>query len=815
MSRVHDVRAPELLAPAGGPDALRAAINNGVDAVYLGVGQLNARRGAENFTADVLQEACDFAHLHGSRVYLTANVVVLPQEMGPALETIDQAWSAGVDAVIVQDLGLIRCLRQTMPEVRLHASTQINTHNTLTARELARLGITRVTLARETSVREAAAIAADGVLEVETFVHGALCFCYSGQCLMSSLIGGRSGNRGLCAQPCRLAYELVDSTGTAAAVPGSHLLSPRDLCGIEMLPQLVSAGVAALKIEGRMKEPEYVALVTGVYRAALDRATADPDGFQVTEAEQAILAEAFNRGFSSAYLSGVRDNTMMSYTRPNNRGVPVGRVAHVSGQTATVLLDADLDAEDTIEFWTSRGRSTQRAGALSVRGNTVPHAPAGARADIVIERPVSSGDRVFRVANASLIEAARRTFAADAAADSIEVDIRVRVVVGEPLEVRVTDGVYAGLASGPVVEAARTKSVTAEEIMEHVGRLGGTPYRPRAWDIELEPGAGIGFSVLHRIRRDAIASHEAAVLGPWKGRQLAHPTVPAPSVTRRSRGATPDLVVWCLDPDVARSCLQAGAARAIVPAWALQGADGRADSRAARDVGASDTLGDGLVVEVPRVVHDREAASYLGAATAAGRAVVGNLGLVRQIAESGVFSEAHWGLNALNPWAVEALQDMGTGLVWLSPELSERQTAEIAAATAVPVGMAVYGRQEVMVTEHCVLMALGECRQNCPSCQRRGEAYELRDTKGYRFPVMTDPTGRSHIFNSVPLDLSNVLGQVIATGVSAVRLDFVSESADAARAVVQRFARVLGGAEDTPSTRRGASTSGHFFRGVR
>ena len=323
---------PELLAPAGGPDALRAAVANGADAVYLGVENLNARRGAENFSLDGLAEACRFAHLRGVGVYLTANVVVLPAEMDEALEMVDSAWAVGVDAVIVQDLGLLRAVREGLPHVRIHASTQINAHNTDTLRALGSLGVSRVTLARETSIGEIEALVTVGRsagVEVESFVHGALCVCYSGQCLLSSLIGGRSANRGLCAQPCRLPYELIDESGKTLETAGAHLLSPKDLAGITMLPQLVNAGVTALKIEGRMKSAEYVALVTGVYRAAVDRASHEADGFEVRDGEVAVLKEAFSRGFTEAYLLGERGNDMMSYARPNNRGVLVGRVAKV------------------------------------------------------------------------------------------------------------------------------------------------------------------------------------------------------------------------------------------------------------------------------------------------------------------------------------------------------------------------------------------------------------------------------------------------------------------------------------------------------
>jgi len=798
---------PELLAPAGGVDALHAAVNNGADAVYLGVGDLNARRGAVNFSIESLTEATRFAHLHGVRVYLTANIVILAHEMPGALDLIDEAWTAGVDAVIVQDLGLMRLLAKELPHVRVHASTQIGAHNSPTLAELATLGAKRVTLARETSLEEIAELAstARGLgVEIESFVHGALCFCYSGQCLMSSVIGGRSGNRGLCAQPCRMQYELLAEDGTTIDAPGAYLLSPRDLLGLEHLVGLAQAGVAALKIEGRLKRPEYVALVTGTYRKALDRAVADPEGYRVTDAELSVLAEAFSRGFSSAYLTGERGNAMMSYQRPNNRGVRVGRVAAAEAGEATLALDLALDSKDTVEFWTRRGRFAQQVGPMVVDGRRVTSAPAGARAALRTTKPVSAGDRVFRVVNAALEDAARRTFEGDNALGRIDLDIAVRAVEGRPLRVELSDGTTAGHAEGGVVEKARTKSMTAEEIVEHVGRFGGTPYRARTWDIELQPGVGMGYSALHGARRKAVEEYEREVLTPWGDRARTHPAIAQLRRSSRERREAPELVVSSHDPGVLRACLNAGAARAIVPHWAVE--EGLlADAR--------------VVVELPRVAHDKELPPLTALAAAAPRLVAGNLGMLRLAADTGATAEAHWGLNAVNPWTVESLAEAGARFVWLSPELSQRQAAVMAEVSSTPVGIAVYGRQEIMVSEHCVLMAGGECARDCVRCGRRRGWYAVRDAKGYAFPVMTDPSGRSHIYNAVPLDLSRFAGDVLATGMDAVRLDFTVERAREASRITTVFRDALvaaaAGREGPVEPAVEPATAGHFFRGVK
>ena len=395
----------ELLAPAGNAAALRAAVRAGADAVYVGLESFNARRGADNFTVGDLKEATAYAHLRGVRVYVALNTAVLPGEADEALECARQAYRAGADAFIVQDVGVAGELARALPEARLHVSTQMNVHNAAGVRAAARLGARRVTLARELSLPEVAALvraAEKEGLEVETFAHGALCVCYSGQCFMSSLIGGRSANRGLCAQACRLPYELRNrALHKALPSPGDHLLSLQDLCAIDLVPALVEAGVASLKIEGRMKSPEYVQAVTAAYRAVLDRTLAAKDeggraSVHATAEERRSLEEAFSRGFTTAYLEGARGNDVMSYQRPNNRGAFVGRVADVRKGEALIAHERRLVEGDVLEFWTGKGHVAQTLGTPERDGSGRTRVPLDARA----ARSVRAGDRVFRVRSA-------------------------------------------------------------------------------------------------------------------------------------------------------------------------------------------------------------------------------------------------------------------------------------------------------------------------------------------------------------------------------------------------------------------------------
>ena len=319
----------ELLAPAGNMAALHAAVAGGADAVYLGFETFNARRGADNFTLETLREACDFAHLRGVSVYVTMNTIILPDEVGEALECVRQAYRAGADGFIVQDIGLAAEISRTLPEASLHLSTQMNTHNLAGVRAAARLGAERITLAREVSLAEIAllcAAAAEEGMEVEVFAHGALCVCYSGQCFMSSMIGGRSANRGMCAQACRLPYELQNKAlQKSLPSPGDHLLSPQDLCTVDRVDDLVAAGVASLKIEGRMKRPEYAAIVTKVYSDLLR------EHRRPTAEERDILRRVFSRdGFTDGYYTGKLGDSMFG----TKTDVPMNEVKKLYDEAA-------------------------------------------------------------------------------------------------------------------------------------------------------------------------------------------------------------------------------------------------------------------------------------------------------------------------------------------------------------------------------------------------------------------------------------------------------------------------------------------------
>lgn len=810
---------PELLAPAGSVESLHAAVRAGADAVYLGVESFNARRGADNFTIETLAEACDYAHLRGVSVYLTLNTAVLPSEAGEAMELARQAYRAGIDAFIVQDIGIATELARTLPEARVHVSTQMNTHSTAGVEAAAALGAKRVTFARELALDEVVRLAARaGELDMETevFVHGALCICYSGQCFMSSMIGGRSANRGLCAQACRLPYTLHNKAlRKTLDAPGEHLLSPKDLCAIELLPALVEAGVASFKIEGRMKSPEYVFAVVSVYRRALDEVLAASDGaggavrYRVPERDAQVLAEAFSRGFTTAYLEGDRSNDIMSYGRPNNRGVFIGRV--VRAQDGFVDVDAEdaIIEGDVLEFWTNKGHFAHAVERIEqVKGGAV-------RMPLV--KRVGKGDRVFRVRSAAA------SYVDDAFEPRIPVTGSVSLAVGEPLVVRfsTTSGVTTEV-EGPVVEPARTKPVTADEVREHVDRLGNLPFVLESLDVSVGEGAGIGFSQLHKIRTRALTQLEEAMLEAYRARRL--PRIEAAPVLPSRMKNRCDVAVLASNPACARAAKRAGADLIYVNALNYK----RGEAVIAGQVsGTAEQAGypKQAIIALPAVDHDvqgsaREAKAGFDAWSYVkpGKPVlVENLGQLAKAVELGACPEVGPHLPVLNRLALDAAAALGAERVWLSPELSLPQIAALGKDASVPLGLTIMGSQELMVTEHCLLMSQGPCNEACASCARRKSPHYLKDRKGYEFAVVTDCCGRSHLYNAVALDVAHAVPDLIEAGVTAVMVDTTLMNVEETSKAVQRAvrARDIARSGDNRVSKSAEATSGHLFRGVK
>lgn len=829
----------ELLSPAGGPNALNAAVRGGADAVYLGLGTLNARRNADNFTPDNLREACDYAHLRGTKVYVALNTLVLSEEVPEAIDCAEVAYAAGADALIVQDLGIAKMLSDAFPGCSVHISTQANIHDAWGVRAAALIGAERITLARELSVAEIASLsneAANYGMQTEVFIHGALCVCYSGQCLMSSMIGARSANRGLCAQACRLPYRLIRDGAEAKVDAGEYLLSPKDLCGADVMSELVHAGVSSFKIEGRMKSPEYVYGVTRVYRDILDRITCE-GGSGATSDERRKLESVFSRGFTTAYMEGERGNDMMSYKRPNNRGTFIGRIERVRDKVARVRCDHPLSAGDVVEFWTSKGRSAQTLSSTFAMNGKYAEIPLDDKSS-----GVRASDRVFRVRSADA------AFSPDALEPKIPVSCSARVEEGELLDIgfctdepshRMAEpqrsiaarlmaaadgGSFRASSKGEEVRAARSKEITIDEVCEHIGRVGQTPFSISEFDVSLTSGVGLGYSQLHRVRSEALSGLEAAILKRYSSRRPCSVDTSGIAVPREAAPVSQTAVcVLATNPECARAAKRAGASAVYVPA--LNYRRGQATYAGARASEASQaSYPKDCILQMPSVHHESSGSSR--------EANVGMspwdylmpdkpilveswAGLIRAASE-GTLPQAGIGLSVTNELDISLARSFGATQAWLSVELNVDQICRLAERSSLPLGVKISGAQELMVLEHCSLMAYGPCDQNCLECVRRTHSHALRDRKDFDFPVISDALGRTHLYNSVQMDAIQALPRLVRSGVSAFLIDATLMDVEQTAQAVGRLSSALRSISSggNVSGKLPGATSGHMFRGV-
>jgi putative protease len=839
---------PELLAPAGSREALVAAVQNGADAVYLGGRRFNARRSADNFSDEELTEAIEYAHVRDVKVYVTVNILLADGELPEAVRFLRTIYNAGADAAIVQDLGLIKLARQVIPELELHASTQMTAHNVPGVLFLRDLGVKRVVLARELDLDSVREIKERTGMQVETFIHGALCVCYSGQCLMSSMIGGRSGNRGRCAQPCRLEYQLLDDRGQTVVDPGrvgEYLLSPRDLNLSLHIPELIKAGIDSFKIEGRMRRPEYVATVTRIYRSLIDRALTGED-YVVTEEESAELAQIFNRDFTTGYFFGVPGANLMSYKRPNNRGTRLGRVRRYDRKTglAEIELEAPLRAGDGIEVWVTRGgRVGTEVSELFVNNRKVVFAPAGTVAALRLDGHIHPGDRVFKTNDVQLMEKAVQTYSSSRETKRIPLNFKVRARVGEPLLLEASDpeGVIARVHTGAVGEEARKKPLTGDFLAGQLDRLGNTPFALSSLECDIEGDVMIPVSEINDARRRVVEQVAEARAGLRKPAPL-----PAESMERklaraldegmeRPPGKFPRLAAAVNGAEAALAAAKNGAEVIYFggDAYRRRGRITVDEIRRARDYCAE--AGVEFYLATPRILHERELEKYLVFLNRALEAgpdgiLVSGYGLltaVRKLTDLPLVTD--FGFNVFNRQSALLLKERGAYRVTLSPELTGKQISSLAGFVNVETEVIVQGFLPLMVSRYCAVGSLmgGKGRDSrCPApC--RNASFALRDRKGVIFPVETDANCLMHIFNSRELCLLETLPYLTEAGPGVLRIEarrederYVQKAMKAYRRALDGLYRNFGRLPELTAIMRELTecgpgyTRGHYYRGV-
>ena len=806
----------ELLAPAGTMENFMAALESGADAIYLGGKVFNARAHAANFGIDELREAVRLAHILDVSVYVTVNILIGDTELKDLEQYIKDLDSIGVDAIIVQDLAVAEIAKRVAPNIHLHGSTQMTAATLDAVRFYESLGFTRVVLARELSLKEIQHICKHCKAEIEVFVHGALCVCYSGQCLMSSFIGGRSGNRGACAQPCRLPYELLDSKGESVLPKHeAYLLSPKDLNYSEHMNELVAAGVTSFKVEGRMKKVSYVRQVIGTYREILDEAS-------IHENQRKALASGFNRGFSTAYLEDTVGRQMMTVVAPNHQGKPIGESYTKKGEVYLSLTEP-IEQGSLVKILQSNG---------SVTYYTVDDEWTCVSDTLYKGRPAEG----LAVGQLYLASTPKNTKSRGLQEFTRKYDMSVYLSVGSNGETNYTEltaildsGLSVTVTNEYVPAIANKVPTSLEKVTEQLGRLGNTLFRLSYVDIPDGPYMWPA-SVLNALRRDAVTALETALIThhveSWQALQVTGDVDYDFKAQHELSYDTCPMISARVDEIEGVKAAIAGGAQKIVfggdrlsrTPYALSIYD-----EVARLCAQSDVI---CTFATPRVVKDDEVEAYKHTLEAIVQAHPDSISIhvtqallwLRELGYTGAI-EADTGLNIFNTPTLHFWEQLHISCVNPSQELTLKQITELAKHSHVPIETMIHGYTEMMISEYCAIASFvgTGSKVNCPMpCVK--ESYSLKDRKGEIFPIRTDPYCRMHIMNSHEMDMRAYVPMLLQKGISILRVDGRHMKPSYVKDIVSQYVGIATGTMEAPPKKidsQGESiTRGHYFRGI-
>lgn len=806
----------ELLAPAGTMENFMAALESGADAIYLGGKVFNARAHAANFGIDELREAVRLAHILDVSVYVTVNILIGDTELKDLEQYIKDLDSIGVDAIIVQDLAVAEIAKRIAPNIHLHGSTQMTAATLDAVRFYESLGFTRVVLARELSLKEIQHICKHCKAEIEVFVHGALCVCYSGQCLMSSFIGGRSGNRGACAQPCRLPYELLDSKGESVLPKHeAYLLSPKDLNYSEHMNELVAAGVTSFKVEGRMKKVSYVRQVIGTYREILDDAS-------IHENQRKALASGFNRGFSTAYLEDTVGRQMMTVVAPNHQGKPIGESYTKKGEVYLSLTEP-IEQGSLVKILQSNG---------SVTYYTVDDEWTCVSDTLYKGRPAEG----LAVGQLYLASTLKNTKSRGLQEFTRKYDMSVYLSVGSNGETNYTEltaildsGLSVTVTNEYVPAIANKVPTSLEKVTEQLGRLGNTLFSLSYVDIPDGPYMWPA-SVLNALRRDAVTALEIALIThhveSWQALQVTGDVdYDFKAQQELSYDTCPMISARVDEIEGVKAAISGGAQKIVFGGdrlsrtpYALSVYD-----EVARLCAQTDVI---CTFATPRVVKDDEVEAYKHTLEAIVQAHPDSISIhvpqallwLRELGYTGAI-EADTGLNIFNTPTLHFWEQLHISCVNPSQELTLKQITELAKHSHIPIETMIHGYTEMMISEYCAIASFvgTGSKVNCPMpCVK--ESYSLKDRKGEIFPIRTDPYCRMHIMNSHEMDMRAYVPMLLQKGISILRVDGRHMKPSYVKDIVSQYVGIATGTMEAPPKKidsQGESiTRGHYFRGI-
>jgi putative protease len=781
------------MSPAGDWDCARAAVENGADAIYFGLqGGFNARARAANFSAGDLPELMTYLRTRGVRGYLTLNTLVFSDELEQAEQTVRLAAAAGVDAILVQDLGLLRLIQRLAPTLPLHASTQMTLSSAECIQELESLGVQRVVLPRELSIAQIAAIRQPTGVELEAFVHGALCISYSGQCLASLSMGGRSANRGQCAQPCRLPYEVVCDGQRLPTADARYPLSPHDLAAYSRLPELMAAGVAALKIEGRLKPAEYVASATRRYREAINaicRAESPPTGNSQTEA-LAELEMVFSRGFCQGWLDGPNHRTLVSGSSSAKRGILLGKVCGVQGERILVELAGPIRRGDGVVFAGDRSQATEQGGRVyevfqgrrSIETEVTTGVVALAfRYQSIRMAEIQRGQKVWKTDDPHATRRLRKTYVGAQPIRRVAVDLAIEAVAGRPLRLVATTatGAACQVPSPEPLAVAAKHPLTIETLRTQLGRLGKTPYVLRHVEAKIEGQPMIPLSVLGKLRHAMLRQLDEAVACPPPRHLLKTSALAALRAESRSDPTARDpfasspaaLHVLCRSWEQMDAALSCGV-RSIL-------ADPNRECLWADAVRRGQSGGAKVLLCMPRIHQPGESSVFEAAAAARpDGVVVRNLAGLAFFRRLGLPMVADFSFHAVNELTVDWLHARGAQRITAAYDLNQGQLFDLT-STVPPQWLEVVMRRHppLFHTAYCLFCSLLSTGTNRADCGRPCERHELRlrDRRGVEHLLSADGQCRNTVFHGEAEDLSSTIGALRRQGVRDFRIELLTE----------------------------------------
>lgn len=793
----------ELLSPVGNLECLKAAVQNGADSVYFGVDKFNARFYATNFGIDAMKEAILYCKLRNVKTHLTLNTLIKNSEFEDAINLAKEAYEAGIDAIIVQDLGLAKYLISHFPDLPVHASTQMTAHNLQGVLELEKLGFKRVVLSRELSIEEIEYICNNSNVEIETFIHGALCICYSGQCLFSSVVGGRSGNRGKCAGPCRLPYELIcqsndDNNSKPKLLDKGYILSPKDLCGLAYLPRLISAGVKCFKIEGRMKSPEYVATVTRIYRKYIDMVL-NGDKYIIDEQDVTDLMQVFNRGgFSNGHLDVKPNKDLIFPKKPNHMGLYLGTIEKYNSSKGliTLNLETPLNLGDSISV--EKEDSKYLVSELMLKNQNIKEANIGSHVTIGrMKGNISIGDKLYKVVSKKLVDEAHSSYE-NCENKKIALNCRVTIKKDTPIKMTLftannsnSSSIYHNVKVDVVsdiipIDALKTP-ISVERVIKQISKTNNTPYNFENITVYLDDGLYVpSISSLNELRRNAIEKLEEKIYQKMIRKAPELNFTAEEKTTYIADLPNPKLSLFLrnlyLDYDYSK--LEKDKINRIYLSLKLF-VDKKYNSIIQY---LSENYN--LYIYLPTIIKANYKNIILNSLDDITKKYSIKGFVLSNIADFEFLEKykndydfvGNYSLNVFNNHSMEEYKKLGLNCITLSRELNQDGINEILHTSNIDSELIVYGNLPLMATNYCFLGKTNHCYPDCGTACQKNNTYYLKDRLGFQFKIIPDNMQTvTVIFNSKTLSISTK-----ELPISSVRLDMIDETIEQINEVINK-----------------------------